>query len=35
VLQVACALAVGIAAAIVPALRTARIRIVDGLRAIA
>ncbi len=35
VLQVACALAVGVAAAIVPAIRTARVRIVDGLRAIA
>ena len=34
VLQLACALSVGIAAAIVPAVRTARVRIVDGLRAI-
>ena len=33
-LQAACALAVGIAAAIVPALQAARVRIVEGLRAI-
>jgi putative ABC transport system permease protein len=34
-LQAACALAVALAAAIVPAVRAARIRIVDGLRSIA
>jgi putative ABC transport system permease protein len=34
-LQAACALAVGIVAGIVPALRAARIRIVDGLRHVA
>jgi putative ABC transport system permease protein len=34
-MQLACALAVGIAAAVVPAVRVARVRIVDGLRAIA
>ena len=34
-MQLACAIAVGIAAAIVPATRAARVRIVEGLRAIA
>ncbi len=34
-LQAACALAVGVLAAIVPAVRAARVRVVDGLRAIA
>ena len=34
-LQAGCALAIGIAAAIVPAARAARVRIVDGLRSIA
>jgi putative ABC transport system permease protein len=34
-LQFACALAVGILAALVPAIRSARIKIVDGLRAVA
>jgi len=34
-LQAACALAVGVLAAIVPALRASRVRVVDGLRAIA
>lgn len=33
-LQAACALAVGIAAAIVPAWQAARVRVVEGLRAI-
>src|SRR5260370_23341132 len=33
-LQAACALVVGLAAAIVPALQAARVRIVEGLRAI-
>ena len=33
--QAACALAVALAAAVVPAIRAARVRIVDGLRAIA
>jgi putative ABC transport system permease protein len=33
-LQAACAAAVAVAAALVPALRAARVRIVDGLRAI-
>lgn len=33
-MQVACAVAVGVAAAIVPALRASRVRIVEGLRAI-
>jgi putative ABC transport system permease protein len=33
-LQAACALVVGITAAIIPALQAARVRIVDGLRAI-
>jgi putative ABC transport system permease protein len=33
-LQAACALAIGLAAAIVPALHAARVRIVEGLRAI-
>ncbi|MBI3371337.1 MAG: ABC transporter permease [Betaproteobacteria bacterium] len=33
-MQLACAAAVGIAAAVVPAIRAARVRIVDGLRAI-
>lgn len=32
--QAACALAVGVLAAIVPALRAARVRVVDGLRAV-
>ena len=34
-LQAACALTVGVLAAIVPAVRAARVRVVDGLRAIA
>jgi putative ABC transport system permease protein len=34
-LQLACALAVGLLAAIIPAVRSARVRIVDGLRAVA
>jgi putative ABC transport system permease protein len=34
-LQLACALAVGVLAAIIPAIRSARVRIVDGLRAVA
>ena len=34
VAQAACALAVGVVAAVVPAVRAARVRIVDGLRAI-
>lgn len=33
-MQAACALVVGIAAAVLPALRAARVRIVDGLRAV-
>jgi putative ABC transport system permease protein len=33
-LQICCALLIGVAAAVVPALRAARVRIVDGLRAI-
>lgn len=33
-LQLACAVVVGVAAAVLPALRAARVRIVDGLRAI-
>lgn len=33
-LQVACAAAVGVSAAVVPAIRASRVRIVDGLRAI-
>ncbi|MBX3666082.1 MAG: FtsX-like permease family protein [Burkholderiales bacterium] len=33
-LQIACAAAVGVAAAVLPALRAARVRIVDGLRAV-
>jgi putative ABC transport system permease protein len=32
--QAACAIAVGILAAIVPAVRAARVRVVDGLRAV-
>jgi putative ABC transport system permease protein len=32
ILQLACALAVGLAAALVPSWRSARIKIVDGLR---
>ncbi|HZP91720.1 MAG TPA: FtsX-like permease family protein [Burkholderiales bacterium] len=34
-MQFACALAVGLAAAVIPAVRSARVRIVEGLRAIA
>jgi putative ABC transport system permease protein len=33
-LQAACAVIVGVAAAVVPAWRAARVRIVDGLRAV-
>ena len=33
-LQAACAVVVGVAAAVIPALRAARVRIVDGLRAV-
>jgi putative ABC transport system permease protein len=33
-MQLACALVIGVVAAVLPALRAARLRIVDGLRAV-